>query len=680
MRKLKIFKNGCILHINMDIYNINNWFNHYSQSQDITNKTNALIKKSRKIRNDIKSMKIDDISAKCIFSKIIDDTYEFNNLHNICVLSQLVNDNILIYDRWGSIDMLLNAYAEEFNTDNDMFNILDDIFTNYKHVFNVHEIYALDVIIKSFRNNGGHLNESDEQFIELHLMTDKIDKYVNIINKHINDGNVVEFSSVEELEALKNDKIASKLIVSKNSLKLNKKIYENISHNNNVNSDAKLCLFSLYNRYIIDVYPVLFNLILLRAKLAKFKGFCNYSEFSTKNCTNKNCNDNFNIIKKIIFMLDNDVATEINSTNSSTNVSKFMAHTKHSLTKRINSMKNISVDNMVQNVVNIMSKLYRLKFSRNNKCSRWDKNVIIFDIIDEQNDILMGHIYVDVKSKINDTISTNNVNCIELFTHANYPYGTDKHNLPISCVIANYNSQISYFDVILFTRELNNALYCICGKNDINILNGITMRDDYVNLFGVIIEQYMWESTTIAQFVDNNETVINLIKKLNSIDNAISLKRRCVYALFDYFIHSSDNFLQLCTSMLKQKDTSKLIDVFIKFYDSIVGQVMNKNVDNLSREFNDSIILSCINDNSGKKCSILVAEIIAKKFYSQNKSGDIFFMMRTNIMNTYDANVNFEFNNIQTIISQNNNPCDDIKITKNKNKNKNQNKLLFVKK
>ena len=63
MRKLKIFKNGCILHINMDIYNVNNWFNHYSQSQDVTNKTNALIKKSRKIRNDIKSMTIDDISA-----------------------------------------------------------------------------------------------------------------------------------------------------------------------------------------------------------------------------------------------------------------------------------------------------------------------------------------------------------------------------------------------------------------------------------------------------------------------------------------------------------------------------------------------------------------------------------------------------------------------------------------
>jgi hypothetical protein len=290
----------------------------------------------------------------------------------------------------------------------------------------------------------------------------------------------------------------------------------------------------------------------------------------------------------------------------------------------------------------------------------------------------MGHIYVDIKLKLNDTNNINKVNCIELFTHANYPYGSNKYNLPVSCVIANYSSQLSYYDVISFARELNNAICCTCGKNNINILNGITMRDDNVNLFGVIIEQYMWESTTIAQFVDNNDAVINLIKKLNNVDNAISLKRRCVYSLFDYFIYSSDNFLQLCTSMVKQKDTSKLIDVFIKFYNSIVGQVMNKNSDNVSRDFNDSIILSCINDNSGKKCSILVAEIIAKKFYSCNKSDDIFFMMRTNIMNKYDVDVNFELRNIQTIISQNNNPNNDIKITKNKNMNKN--KLLFVKK
>ena len=102
--------------------------------------------------------------------------------------------------------------------------------------------------------------------------------------------------------------------------------------------------------------------------------------------------------------------------------------------------------------------------------------------------------------------------------------------------------------------------------------------------------------------------------------------------------------------MTKSKNFVKLIDMFNKFYDSIVSQVLvdgNKT----SQELRDSIILSCINDNSGNKCSILMTEITAKNFYSQNKSDELFFMIRKYVMDDYCDNTKEKLNNVTTSVS-----------------------------
>ena len=652
------------------IYNVDNWYNYYSDSQNITLKANALIKKSRKMRSDIKKMNLGNANSKQIFSNIIDDTYEFNNFHNMCILGQIICDDVGDCDRWSSIDMLLNAYIEEFNTDNEIFVVLEKIKTNYWGLFDEDEQSAFDIILSTFHDYGGNLKESNKQFVDMSNVLNKIDKHINTIFCHIHNGNVVDFSSIEEIDELQNEPEIKKLFVSKNNIRINKKIHEDIIYNTGIKRSAKLYLSSLYGRYIADIYPVLFELFLLRAKLAKLNGFENYSEYSIRKCINSNHDVNFDTIKKMIIALDDDVNTEINSVSSS-NVSRSIAQTKHSLIKRINLMKKNSINDIIEITINLISSIYRLQFISNNKCKKWSNNVLIFDVFDKSNDKLLGHIFIDMNLK-----KVHKICCVELLTCAEYPYGSNNITLPIACITGNHNNIMSYYDVILFAREISNAIHCLCGKSKVNVLNGMACAADYDNFIGTMIEQYMWEQSTILKYTKNNVTDANMIKKLNTIDSALSLKRKCVYALFDNFIYSSDQFLKLCIKLTKEKDFVKLIDMFNKFYNSIVSQVL---VDNkTSHDTHDSVILSCINDNSGNKCSILMTEITAKNFYSKNKSDELFFMIRMYVMNSYGKNMKQKLNLITEHVKNNMfniETTKELKIIKNKSKNN----LLFVK-
>jgi Zn-dependent oligopeptidase len=589
---------------------------------------NLYIKKSRNMRNNIKTKQLNNNK---IMEILFNDIYEFNNLLSISILGIYLYN----YDSWKNINKILNTYNEEYYQDYKLYEIINKLNTT-----DTQSEYAIKYIINKFKKNGCHLNNR----LTIFELNNQIEEIKDKINNDILCDKLV---LIENNNPIINNKYLTKFIINennKNYFKMNKKIVDIINASSKLDNTTKNSVNILYKKWSFNTTNDLFKLIKLRNDLAKISNYNAYYEYANINCMNHN---NIEIIRNLVIGLDKTVRIELDNlfkfTNGTISIDQFNELNYDDFKKIILQQKNILLNkigffNLYKSfdlILKIFSKIFKLKITLvKNTFFKWSNNVKLYSLYDTDNTQL-GYIYIDLDYNEQKKCSPT---CVNIMKYANYPLNSDNYILPITSLIANLHSEITYYDIVSLTHELTHSLHCLMGRNKYCVINGIVCEDDFIEIPGILIEKIMWEKNNIIQFLNinnkSNELVDDVIK-LNNIETSIVLKNKCSIALFDQFIHSSNQFIEIC----KNIDNKELFDTLNNIYKNIVSQVMN-DIEPCNTWINYDIttILSFLEDNAGMLSNILISDIIASNIYNKCYDDTFFYKFKNTILNNYKLN------------------------------------------
>ncbi len=589
---------------------------------------NLYIKKSRNVRD---IMKTKQLNNNKIMEILFNDIYEFNNLISISILGiQLYNT-----DSWKNINKILNTYNEEYFQDYILYEKINNLIIN-----DTQTEHAINFIINKFKKFGCHL---DNKF-KIFELNNQIEEIKDKINTDIFSDKII---LIENNTLILNNKYLNKYIININDkkyLKINKKIIDIINTSSKLNNNLKTHINMLFKKCSSNITNDLFKLIKLRNEFSKISNFNSYYEYANVNCMNKY---NIDIIRNLVINLDKTVNIELNNifnyVNKNMSLDDFNKLNYNDFKKIISMQKNIllekigffNLNDSFNLILKLFSKIFKLKINLITKSFyKWSESVKIFAFYDIDN-TKIGYLFVDLdynEHKQNGPI------CININKYANYPLNSNNYVLPITSIIGNFNQNITYFDIVSIAHELTHSLHCLMGKNKYSVINGIMCEDDFIEIPGILIEKFFWEKNNIIQFLNINNKHLNLlddILNLNNIEISISLKNKCSIALFDQFIHSSNQFIDFCKNM----DNEQLFNTLNNIYKNIVSQVMNDITPcNTWVNYDITTILLFLENNAAMLSSILISEIIASNIYNKCFDDSFFYKFKNTILNNYKMN------------------------------------------
>jgi Zn-dependent oligopeptidase len=618
------------------------------KSDKITNDINIFIKKSRKIREHIinKLTIINKETFNQIIEILLNDIYEYHNLQSIIILGQLVNPSI----NWDNINKILISYNEEFYQDSKIFEIINKI-TKYVSENDIQLKYTLKYLSENYKKYGCHLDDTKKQ--EIINLYDKIEELKDKLNYIILSENYIPLDITQEQDKqILSCKYLKKYIIINNDkyfIKLNKKNCDIILFSSKIENIIKNNIYELIKRNNMLLSPDIYKIIKYRYELSNKLKYNSYSELINSKCMN---NNNLDIIRDLVIGLDKTSKIELSyifqnifSKNMSevdfnnilyNDFKKIITDYKQKLILNIGSF---NLYKSIDEIIDIFQNIFLLKFTliRNTtNFNIWSDNVKIY-LISENDGTKLGFIYFDLDFTNKSCCMPT---CVNIMKYANYPLNTNNFILPACALIANYNKDISYYDIVALAHELSHAIHCLMGKNKYFILNGIVCEDDFIEIPGIIIEQYMWEEKNITQMLKINNKDINLkeiIKQLHTLDIGLSLKNKCSIALFDQFIHTSSQFIKICDGF--PNNNISLYNMLSNSYKNIIGQVMN-DIEPCNKwlTFDNSLILTISQDNSSQLSNMLISEIIATNLYNRCFDKSFFYKFRYLIMNNFKMN------------------------------------------
>ena len=651
------------------------------KSDEIGIKLNHLIKHSRKMRNYFKTLELTKQNITKIIQLLANDTYECNNIQQIITLFKIIAPNNETYI-WSNLENIMLSYTEEFNQDQQLYEILNNIVTNNNNNNNS-ETDALLIIIKSFKKYGSHLQGNDRsEFIKL---KNRIDEIHFDLHEQITKDGYIDITYDIDLLNNKNLHIFCKIINDNNNEKkilfITKKSIEHIMLSTKIDIDCKKKIYDLYIKHCNNYFGDIYNILKIKNKMALYLNHSSFSEMESTKCMN---NNDIDIVKDLIAKLDKIVDIEFNNIirDCKLNVADIQKYNYYDMKYLFSKYKQNKIEYIggfdlitsFREIILIIQSLFKIKFV-------FIGNIYnIYDIDDNNNDILMGYINVDIY--YNDKKKFNNIQCISLSKFANYPYGSDKFILPSSIIIGNLQKNISYYDIINLAHELIHCIHSLFGKNNFSILNGIVCESDVVELPSILIEHYFWSDHIINKFLtvcNKNLNLIDHVKKLHYIDTSINIKHKCVIALFDNLLHSSSQIIKICDPFIK--NNKKLAIIFNDIYKNIVEQVMYnalpfKNWTNIDY----SVILNIIGPGSGLSINMLISEILCYNIFNSHPMDNICLSLKSNIFNNYKLNTKHLMGHIFINNNDNDNSNDNSNYNSNNSLDIKNLKSIFIKK
>jgi hypothetical protein len=386
-------------------------------------------------------------------------------------------------------------------------------------------------------------------------------------------------------------------------------------------SDKKLRhdLTDRYMKKYINILPLIGKLLILRNAYSKNLGYKNfYDMVATKNeeeteniqdllkDLNTKIDEKFNVILHNIKNI-NKINDKINYNDIIFLLNKFDLNIK---------LKPIDI---MQIVMFVIQKKFNIEF-KYSKLEAFNKHSNLIEIYD-QNKKLRGYLHIDLLNRLCKNI--NQITVIKL----NNQY---KENLPNVYLLANYTdlekANCNLSDLVTMFKEFGNVLTNIFAITP----NGICEID--LELYSFIpdyMEFLAYDDFTLAVMCNklygddqNNNRRIKNIKIQRSYEIIINLKIKCLNALFDNIIHSSDSLLE----DIKKSELEDIKNILLKLYNKIFSDVFNNQQNIMEINFNHinpQIFYNLIDGNQGLIFGNIISYILAFNCYhimNTNKS------------------------------------------------------------
>lgn len=493
-----------------------------------------------------------------------------SNLGSVCELFSQVHPNQDIQTAAEKYQEQLSAFISDINLNENL----------YKRFLKVDE-KALDAeahryvqkTLQDFRRSGvDKTSEVREQIRKLHIDLTLIgQEFSRNIREDVRS---IKLSSVQDLEGLPEDYIASHLPNGEGKIKITTDYPDLVPFMHYAkNSDARKALsFESKNRAFPKNVEVLENLLKKRYELANLLGYDNWAKYVSENKMIKNPE---NIQKFIDTLFDNTKEQSIKEYHELLTMKKkdFPEATKvegwesEYYEEKLKNEK-FAFDsqllrpyfeyNHVKNgLMQTISDLFALKFQKK-EVSVWHEDVEVYDVFDGVEKL--GTIYLDMHPR------DNKFKHAAQFTLRN---GVKGYQLPEGVLVCNFTDPkvahgavalLNHNEVTTFFHEFGHLMHHILsGRHTFERLSGIAVEWDFVEAPSQFLEEWAWDVGVLQKFAlhyESQEPIPReLIEKMRAADKfgkALSVKQQNFYSALSLNYYIEDPTLLDTTVLLRE--------------------------------------------------------------------------------------------------------------------------------
>lgn len=542
---------------------------------------NNIIKKSI---DNYKCIIILDLNIKSNRDKILsflsDDVFEFDTL--IRIIDLFIN--IGQYDvKIIEVNRAIKKYNTALNSDYNVLKMLRELNQYYDKHTQEHKF--INKIVGCYEKRGIHIKKNSMKKIKKKI------EHIECRMMNIPKNKTITLNS-DEVNGVPHDFLKCFCNHDKKqfNIVLNKMTYQ-ILLKNIKNGDVRKKIEELY--YGDNNFNNFARLIVYRHKYANMLGYPNYCELKTgirgKRMTT--------LIENIVSKLDDVCAKEIKilselkskrETTSNIYTWDLLYYLNkwkkiYGITENVNEY--FEMTNTLSRILEILEMMFSIKFKQCPPIFKlWDPSVITYCIT--QNDTIIGYVMLDMFVR-NNKLNQNKTIC--LIPRSDYPHNTGTKQLAHIVVFCNIIKQnptlLSIQDLTNIMREFGHMIHYLLNVTKYSAFNGMNMDLEIVETISTFF-QHLSTDGTILKYISQhyktnekiNDSLIDKICKVKKLDYGITYKYRCLYALYDLFVHSFDEFIDSCHKILKFAGNGaddKLKKLALNYYNKFYEKIMN---------------------------------------------------------------------------------------------------------
>lgn len=635
----------------------------------LKNKCDDVIKKSKKIREYLLNLNLNDIENRKKFIEILsDDIVEFTTFQDTCAFFQVISDDKKVKDCCYKISNKLYNFIIDMDTKENFYDkimqyhLSENITDRKKNRF-------IKRLLNYYKRNGIKLEDNDkEKYIEYenkiknikYELTEEIRNYSNNIELHNDELDGIDYNLISKFR--NNDKF---------NIPLTKQYY-NLCISNITNPNVRKKVYIKYNSKCINSIYKLMELTILRYDKAKLLGYNSYIDYKVETQMAKKSSVVKKFLSNISGSIDNVYSSEMeillkfkkkeysdkgisfDNIINAWDIDYYFNKWKNEYGLDDNDiMKYFPYDHVINQIFKIYENIFKIRIKVVNNTKVWNKDVKLYSVYDtiDSKKVLLGNFYLDAFARDN---KPNFTRCFSLKQACTYPLKSNKKQQAIVALITNfvkYNNVclLKHNDIILLMREICHIIHSICGSTKFSIFSGVNVEKDYVKIPSLAMEKLCWDKNILKNLSRHykngnvlSDNTIDKMIKVRNLDIGHVYKNHLMLSLYDHLVHS-DNFPQVCKSVLKT-DVSKenmkdiMVTSFMKLYDrnfSFYSDNIKRSIGIDKKIFNPLSWTNIISEFDGEIYNFLWSDVHAT---------DIYYEKLKNYNN--DDNIGIEFRRI----------------------------------
>jgi hypothetical protein len=534
---------------------------------------------------------------------IIDYIYIINYYYSMAGLMQLVMGQ----KEWIKIDNMIETHMNNFYLNNNVSTILSKlkkVLTNTEHI-----------------NLCTKLIKKSNEMKTLQTISKKIRQHVNAIQCCVEKSVLIDIP--DNIKILLPPIVAQHIDISK-CLQVNRSSYFYIQKKTR-DSHVREYIEKKYMGKSIECFNQFAQLLRCRHSYAKSMGFDNFFQYKRQSM-GADSNDVTFLITDLMTKIDNRVRKEIDriyrellkdGQNKKVDMNDIIYY--HEKLKSKNKFAPLKV---LAIIFELCEQYFNIRFKKITEYqSLWCPTVSNYDIYYDNN--ICGHIYFDLLSRQSKSVLTTTY--ISL-SHAYKNDDTQQISYSRGVLIGSYEDLedpcISYAEVVILFKEIGHAIQNMLLNTTIGT-HGI--NNDFDNIMAQVMEFMAWDNTYIQKIcndISTSSTLVGHILFTKYIDYGITIKLKCLNALFDHIVHNSPSIINMINDESEGNEKGDILcNLYKKLYKDIMSpfsDILNINIVHV----NPNILIQETNGNEALLYTNLLNEILSHTVFQAIKKGN----------------------------------------------------------
>ena len=359
-------------------------------------------------------------------------------------------------------------------------------------------------------------------------------------------------------------------------------------------SARKALRFMYWNRSSDENLSILDSLIFFRNQLAEILDYPSYADYVTEILMTENGNRVWEFEKSLHEIImpkaldDYNRMLEIKS-HETGKYESVIESWEYDRYEHLLKLKQFRLDSkkiseyfeltrVINGLFEICTQLFGIKFSQVDNPSVWHEDVTMYEVYQEDDNILIGRFYLDLFPRA------------DKYSHAaafSVTMGKlleDGYQIPASALVCNFPppqngkpSLLLHEDVETYFHEFGHLLHDILTVSPLQYYSGTSVLQDFVEAPSQILENWVWEKEILKLFSNHYETgavipdrLVNKMIAAKNVNSGLNTLQQIFYGVYDFTLHDGfDPFGEFNTT-----DLAELLQNEITLYPYLDGTHM----------------------------------------------------------------------------------------------------------